>query len=371
MVDQRIVKLSGNLVNYSCKVKPGDNVLIEATDIPQEFISQLVKDTYAAGGNPYVWLRDRRVTRNIIMYANEAHLANMAESDSALMKQMQCYIGVRGGDNSAEYSDVPSDKMTQYMRVYSHPVHSLIRVPQTRWVVLRYPSQGMAQQASMSTDAFEDYYFNVCCLDYKKMSQAMDPLVALMNRTDRVRLTAAGTDISFSTKGLSSIKCDGELNIPDGEVFTAPVKGSINGRITYNTPALYNGFTFENISFLFKDGKIVEATSNNNKLINEILDTDEGARYVGEFAIGVNPFITTAMKDTLFDEKITGSIHFTPGNCYDDCPNDNKSAIHWDLVLIQTPEYGGGEIWFDDVLVRKDGLFVLPELLALNPENLK
>lgn len=371
MIDQRMKTLAHNLVNHSCKVKPGDKVLIEATDIQKATVGQLVKEVYAAGGLPFVWIRDRQVMRNIIMGATEDQLRTMAENDAALMGQMQCYIGMRGGNNSAEYSDIPAPKIKQYMSIYNEKVHGIIRVPETRWVVLRNPDEGMAMQANMSTEAFEDFYFNVCCLDYEKMSRAMDPLVDLMNRTDRVRLTARDTDISFSIKGLPAIKCAGDLNIPDGEIFAAPVRDSVNGRITYNTPAIYNGFTYENISFLFKDGKIIEATCNDNKLINEILDTDEGARYVGEFAIGVNPFITKPMKDTLFDEKIAGSIHFTPGKCYDECNNGNTSAIHWDLVMLQTPEYGGGEMWFDDVLVRKDGLFVLPELLALNPENLK
>ena len=160
-------------------------------------------------------------------------------------------------------------------------------------------------------------------------------------------------------------------NIPDGEVYTAPVKDSINGTLTYNTPAVFQGFTFENISFRFENGKIVEATANDTERINEVLNTDEGARYIGEFAIGVNPYILKPMKDTLFDEKIMGSFHFTPGNCYEEeAPNGNSSAIHWDLVCIQTPEYGGGEIYFDDVLIRKDGRFVVKELECLNPENL-
>ncbi len=371
MIDARMRTLAHNLVNYSCRVQRGDNVLIEATDIPNEVVCELEKEIYKAGGNPFVWLRDRRVLRDWILSANERQLKLAAESDAAFMDKMQCYIGFRGGNNATENADVPPDRMRLYMQHYSHPVHSLIRVPKTRWVVLRYPSEGMAAQASMSTEAFEDYYFDVCCLDYAKMSAAMDPLADLMAKTDRVRIAGPGTDITFSIKGLPPIKCDGALNIPDGEIFTAPVRESVNGRITYNTPAIYNGFTYENISFLFKDGKIIEATCNDTKLINEVLDTDEGARYVGEFSFGVNPYITRAMKDTLFDEKISGSIHFTPGSSYDECPNGNKSAIHWDLVLIQTPEYGGGEIWFDDVLIRKDGRFVIKSLEGLNPENLK
>jgi aminopeptidase len=236
---------------------------------------------------------------------------------------------------------------------------------------MRYPNSSMAQKANMSTEQFEEFYFNVCNLDYAKMSKAMDPLEALLIKTDKVRIKGVGTDLSFSIKGLPAFKCDGEANIPDGEVYTAPVKDSVNGYITYNTPAEYQSFTYENIRLEFKDGKIIKATANDTERINKVFDTDEGSRYVGEFAIGVNPYIIKPMKDTLFDEKIMGSFHFTPGSAYDKCFNGNRSAIHWDLVCIQTPEYGGGEIWFDDVLIRKDGKFILKELEVLNPENLK
>jgi len=245
------------------------------------------------------------------------------------------------------------------------------RVDHTKWVVLRYPTESMSQQAGMSTEAFEDFYFDVCTLDYSKMDKAMTPLVELMNKTDRVRIVAKDTDLTFSIKGIPAIKCSGLRNIPDGEVYTAPVKDSVNGYITYNVPSVEEGIKFENVRLEFKDGKIVKATANDTVAVNKIFDTDEGARYVGEFALGVNPYITKAMGDILFDEKISGSIHFTPGQSYEDAPNGNKSAIHWDLVQVQTTEYGGGEIYFDDVLIRKDGMFVLDELKCLNPENLK
>ena len=294
-----------------------------------------------------------------------------SDYDNYQMEKMQAYISVRGGTNVNELSDVPDDKMKRYSSLYTHPVHFETRVKKTKWVVLRYPSPSMAQLAGMSTEAFEDFYFNVCTLDYGKMSQAMDALKDLMDKTDHVRITGAGTDLSFSIKGVGSVKCAGEMNIPDGEVYSAPVRDSINGTLSYNAPSPYNGFTFENVKLVFQNGKIVEATANDTERINQIFDTDEGARYVGEFAIGVNPFIKEPMKDILFDEKIDGSFHFTPGQCYDDAFNGNHSAIHWDLVCIQRPEYGGGEIWFDGVLIRKDGRFVLPELEPLNPENLK
>ncbi len=371
MKDPRIQTLAKNLINYSCKVKPGDKVLIESYDVGADLASALIKEAYAVGGQPFVWMRDTMVNRALLMEMGEEQADVLAEHESQLMKQMQAYIGIRGAHNSYEQSDVPAEQHELYAKRVSSKVHSGIRVPQTNWVVLRYPSPSMAQQAAMSTEAFEDYYFNVCCLDYAKMGEAMKPLIRLMEKTDRVRIVGQGTDLSFSIQGIPVIPCAGECNIPDGEIYTAPVRDSINGVLKYNTPAVYQGFTFENIEFTFENGKIVKAAANDTERINKVLDTDEGARYVGEFAIGVNPYITQAMKDTLFDEKIAGSFHFTPGRCYDEASNGNHSAIHWDLVCIQTLEYGGGEMYFDGVLVRKDGRFMLPELDGLNPENLK
>lgn len=371
MFDPRILQLADGLVNFSCHVEKGENVLIENIGACNDLARALVKAVYAAGGVPFLWNGDATLNREIVMHCNQKQLETMAEVDAALMSRMQAYIGVRGSHNASDMADVPSDRMNDYMKYYWTPVHGRIRVPKTKWVILRYPTPAMAQSANMSTEAFEDYFFNVCCLDYGKMDKAMDSLKALMERTDKVRLVGPGTDLTFSIKGLPAIKCAGNMNIPDGEIYTAPVRESVNGTISYNTPSLENGFTYTDIKFTFKDGKIIDAQANDVERINAQLNIDEGARYVGEFAIGVNPYITFPMKNTLFDEKIAGSIHFTPGASYDDCYNGNKSAQHWDLVLIQTPEYGGGEIWFDDVLIRKDGRFVLPELDCLNPENLK
>ncbi len=370
-MDQRLQKLANNLVNYSVKVQKGDKVWINyigenTTDLARA----LVKEVYAAGGLPFPHFENQRVHRELLMGCDDEQLRIMCETDSAMMSQMDCFIGVRAADNASELSDVPAEKLSLYNRLYSSPVHHGIRVPKTRWVVLRYPTDAMAQLMDSSFEQFEDFYYNVCNLDYEKMGRAMQNLVELMNRTDRVRLVAKGTDLSFSIKGIPAIACDGHMNIPDGEVYTAPVRDSVNGVITYNAPSRYEGYTYEGVCLTFENGKIVKATANDNERINRVFDTDEGARYVGEFAIGVNPYITKPMKEILFDEKISGSIHFTPGMCYDDAPNGNKSAIHWDLVLIMTPEYGGGQIWFDDVLIREDGRFVIPELECLNPENL-
>lgn len=369
-MDMRVKALADVLVHYSCNVQKGEKVLISFEGESTKVLArQLVKEVYACGGHPYVEIRDSSITREILLGADEEQIQFLNEYQLKQMQGMHAYIAIRASENTAELSDVPSYKLNMYSKIL-RPVQDY-RVNHTKWVVLRYPNNAMAQLANTSLEAFEDFYFNVCTLDYRKMSQAMDPLVDLINKTDKVRITGPDTDLTFSIKGIGAQKCDGGRNIPDGEVYTAPVRESMNGIISYNTPSEEQGFTFENIVFEIKDGKIVKATANNTERINELLDTDDSARYFGEFAIGVNPFILHPMKDTLFDEKIAGSFHLTPGASYEDAFNGNKSAIHWDLVMIQRPEYGGGEIWFDDVLIRKDGLFVIPELEGLNPENLK
>lgn len=371
MTDPRMIQLAQLLVNYSCKVKKGDNVLVEAIDIPHEFTRTLVAAVAEAGGRPLVLLKSNVINRALMMSGTQDQWQTIADGEKTVMRKMQCYLGVRGSNNVSETSDVPADKQRIYESTVWKQVHHDIRVKHTRWCVLRWPTSSMAQMAEMSTEAFEDFYFNVCTLDYPRMSRAMQPLVKLMRHTDRVHLKGPGdTDLTFSIKGIPAIPCDGRMNIPDGEVFTAPVRTSINGVIHYNCPTLYRGTTHNDIRLVFKDGKIVEATSTDTAKLNEVLDTDKGARYVGEFAIGMNPYCTKAMKDILFDEKIAGSVHLTPGSCYDEASNGNNSSIHWDMVMRQTPDAGGGEIWFDKKLVRKDGLFVVKELKGLNPKAL-
>jgi len=372
MTDPRIDKLSNLLINYSCGLKAGEKILIEAIDVPHPFTKSLVRAAFAAGGNPLVLLKSNEVLRSLMIAGADAQWNTIADIERMQMESVQCYIGARGSPNVSELCDVPADKQKLYESTVWKRVHQEIRIKKTRWVVLRWPSPSMAQMAEMSTEAFEDFYFNVCTLDYAKMARAMQPLKELMERTDKVRLKGPqDTDLFFSIKGIPAIPCDGKVNIPDGEVFTAPVRNSVNGVIHFNCPTIYRGQTHNDIRLVFKDGKVVEATGTNTEKLNEVLNSDEGARYVGEFAIGFNPYCTRPMKDILFDEKIAGSIHFTPGQAYDEANNGNKSAIHWDMVMRQDKEVGGGEIYFDNKLIRKDGRFVIPELQGLNPENLR
>ena len=371
MRDERINLLAKNLINYSCELKKSEKILIEAKGVDYMLVSALVKEAYSVGALPFVEMFDNRVTRELLLGQTEEQAKLRKKYDAFRMQEMDAYIGIRGGENCNENADVPSEKLKIESQFYTHPVHHEIRVKKTKWVILRYPNQGMAQAAGTSTEAFEDFYFKVCNLDYSKMDEAMDALKVRLDKADKVRIIAKDTDISFSIKGIGSKKCSGHCNIPDGEIYTAPVRESVNGVITYNTPSVKDGFKFENVSLTFKDGKIIKAVSNDTEKLNAILNTDEGARYIGEFSFGVNPYIVKPMGDILFDEKISGSIHFTPGSCYEDCNNGNNSAIHWDLVQVQTEEYGGGEIYIDGELIRKNGLFVPNDLVCLNPENLK
>jgi len=369
MTDPRYTKLAKLLVEYSTALKKGDRILLDMIDVPDEFSVELMRVARAAGAIPIIEIRHTKITREILRGTTEKHAALVRNLELSRMKQVQAYIAVRGSENASENADVPSDRMAMFSRI-NRPVLNW-RVNKTRWCVLRWPTSSMAQGASMSTEAFENLYFDVCTMDYRKMARAMVPLEKRMKRADRVRIEGPGTDLEFSIKGIGAKMCKGDRNIPDGEVFSCPVKTSINGRIQFNTPTLYAGTKFENVFLGFRKGKIVEAKSNNTKRLNEILDTDPGARYTGEFSLGFNPFILNPMCDILFDEKIAGSLHLTPGQAYEDCDNGNRSAVHWDMVLIQRPEWGGGRIWFDDELIRDNGRFVPKDLRPLNPAQLK
>ncbi len=368
MNDLRITNLANVLIDHSCKLDAGEKILIEAFDLPDAgLVCQLVKGAAERGAVPLVSWKNNTVLRSLYTTGTKEGLSLIGSLERDRMQQMDAYIGIRGAANSNEFADVPTEQMDLYQQYWWQPVHIEIRVPKTKWVVLRYPTASMAQAAKMSTEAFEDFYFNVCTTDYAQMARDQEPLKKRMEATDRVRIVAVGTDLEFSIKDIAVVGCAGERNIPDGEVFTAPRRESVNGTITFNTQSLYQGTIFDGIHFEFKDGKIINAECLNDTLkLNSILDSDEGARYIGEWSMGCNNQVRRPMLDTLFDEKIGGSFHLTPGNAYDEADNGNRSRVHWDLVQIQTAEYGGGEIWFDDGLVRKDGHFVPDELQRLN-----
>ena len=368
MSDPRYDALAKVLVSHSTKLKKGERVLIDVAETPEEFVIALIRAVREAKAEPFVTIHTNRISRELALGVTATQAATMAEIDLARLKKMQAYIAVRGSHNMAEMADVPQEKSA----LLSSKLRPALdyRINKTRWVVLRWPNPSMAQMGQMSTEAFADFFFRVCTLDYAAMIPGMKALKALMDRTDRVEITGPGTDLRFSIKGIGSVICGGEHNIPDGEVFSCPVKDSVEGHITFNAPTTARGIAFDNVRLEFSKGKIVKATANNTKALNEILDTDAGSRFIGEFSLGFNPHILHPMRDILFDEKIAGSFHFTPGQAYEVAGNGNKSAVHWDMVCIQRPDYGGGEVWFDGKLIRKDGLFLPASLQSLNPDRL-
>lgn len=372
MEDARIREFARFLIRKSVYLKKGEKVLIELHGDPgaKQLAAALVEEAYGVGGEPYVHQFDEQMIDAVIRGADDAHMQAITAYQLERMKNMDAYIDVRASKNIHEFDDLTAAQTDVYKKNYWGPLHLSQRCNHTKWAVLRYPNSSMAQLAGMSTREFEDYYFKACLVDYDKMAKAMEPLVRLMERTDKVHILSPGTDLHFSIKGIGVYPWFGQCNIPDGEVSTAPVKDSVNGVIHYNIPSPYNGAVYSDVTLTFKDGRIVKADSNLPDRMDEIFDTDPGARYVGEFAIGCNPYVNRPICDILFDEKMAGSFHFTPGNSYERNENGNHSAQHWDLICCQKPEYGGGEIWFDDVLIRKDGRFIVPELLCLNPEEL-
>jgi len=367
MHDPRIAKLANLLLDHSCSLQKGETVLVEAFDLPEaDLVTALIEGVNSRECVPLVSWKSNEVLRSLYRTATAESMKLAARFEGQRMQAADAYIGIRGATNGSQFADVPHDRMDLFQQYWWKPVHGSIRVPETKWVVLRYPTDSFAQAANMSTAAFEDFYFDVCTTDYAAMGRAQEPLVARMEATDRVKIIAPGTELEFSIKDIPVIPCNGERNIPDGEVFTAPVRDSINGVIRFNTQSRYQGTVFSDIEFEFKDGQIVRAEANETEKLSAILDSDEGARYCGEWSLGTNNHVRHPMLDTLFDEKIGGSFHLTPGNAYDEADNGNRSRIHWDLVLIQREDYGGGEIWFDDQLVRKNGQFVPTDLQGLN-----
>ncbi len=374
MKDKRNEILARQLLDYSTELKKGENLYLEIKGKDTlELGKHLIRYAAEKGATVFWYYNDESLQRQWVANATDDQFKQQADLHLGLMKKADAYIGLRGSDNPFDMSDIPQSQIDKMNQLFYKPVHLEERVKRTKWVVLRYPNNAMAQLAETSQEKFEDFYYEVCCADYAKMSLAQNDLFDLMTKTDKVEITGPGTDLTFSIKDIPCVKCDGKRNIPDGEVYTAPVRESVNGKITFNTPSLYQGTVYNNISFEFKDGKIIKATcAGDDAKLNKILDTDDGSRYVGEFAIGVNPFILHPMKDTLFDEKIAGSFHFTPGQCYDEASNGNQSSIHWDLVLIQRPDYGGGEIKFDGQTIRKDGKFTDNKLeKAFSADNLR
>lgn len=363
---EKIRLLVKNICEYSLDLKENERIYIhyESREC-NPLVKEIIKLASKMNCFVYEELVDREISSLKKSMMPNNLISNMKYLEEEKIKYFDAFIYIKYSENDYESKIIDKDKLQEISKALENSVN--VRSNEKKWVLLNYPSKLDAHKAKMNTLEFYDFALDAMTIDYKDVCNNLRPLKDLMEKTDKVRIVGPNTDISFSIKNMNAIPCCGEKNIPDGELYTAPIKTSVNGTITYNTPSPYMGCVYNNVSLTFKDGKIIKASSDEEEdLLSSVFSIDDGAKYVGEFSLGFNKVITKPMGDILFDEKIYGSLHFTPGASYKDAYNGNDSSLHWDLVLIQTKEYGGGEIYFDDILVRKDGLFTLPDLKQLN-----
>lgn len=353
-------KIAENIVEYSLELKQGEylNILIQGNS--QNVLGREIERIANEKGiiTRYAFLN----YENFETFTDE-EFEKFVERELKIMQL--CDACVRVVDMvPVQLSDKAVERRNHFLKIVRDDV-----MLKKRWNLTSVPCRENFKSEEEYRELL-DTYIKSCSIDYNEMSKAMDKLVNRLSKGNMVRIVAKGTDLTFSIKGMPAIKCFGKLNLPDGEIFTAPIKDSVNGYITYNLPSVQNGITHNNIYFEFRNGKIVREYSDNTEELTKVLNTDEGARCIGEFSFGVNPYVKKFFNNTLYDEKIRGSIHLTPGDAYEECDNGNRSIVHWDLVQSHNPEHGGGEIWVDGELIRKDGIFVADYLKCLNPSNL-
>jgi len=353
MTDPRAKKAAQILVDHSAKLKKGDYVQIITDPEAKELALEVYKLALQRGAYPKIVVSLPGQSYIYYKYASKEQLSKFPEISYYEIKKTDAVIYIGAPNNTKELTNVDPKKISIRQRVCKKI--SDYRVNNTKWILYEYPTEALAQDAEMSLEEFTDFAYNATNVDWKKESKKQDKLKKILDKGKSVRIIGKNTDISFSIAGKKAIKCDGDHNMPDGEVFTEPVKHSINGYITYDFPAIHGGREVDGIRLEFKDGKVVKATATKNEeFLKQMLETDSGSRYVGEFGVGVNYNIKKFIKNTLFDEKIGGTIHLALGNAYQETGGENSSAIHWDMIKDLRK---GGKLYIDGKLVQENGKF--------------
>jgi aminopeptidase len=372
MKDRRLDRLAEIFLTHSLSLEKGDGFLVSASVEALPLVHAIIDLSGRMGVFPVVELNDEEAVRLRTSLFDPADASAMAFLDAsarwdlARWQDLKGRISIRGVGNDSEMSGVPADRM-RLVADRMRPVQDLV-VNQRKWVLFDWPTKGMAQKAGMPFSEFFDYTMAIADLDYARLEADETLLAGYMAKTDTVRIEGPGTDLAFSIRGIPAVCCCGRRNIPDGEVYTAPVAGTAEGHVTYNVPTSYWGRNFRNVRLEFRKGVVTNASCDgDSSALSGILDSDPGARRLGEFSFGVNNAIREPIGNILFDEKIGGSFHLTPGSAYVRADNGNRSAIHWDLVCIQRADHGGGRIYLDGLLVREDGRFLPDDLQGLNP----
>ncbi len=352
-MDQRIKKLAGILVNYSIKVKKGSRIGLTGGIKASPLLLACYELILKKGAFPVTQVGIPGTSYLYYKNATKEQLTTFPKIAWYEAKNLDGHISIGGPTNTKELTNVDPEKVglrRKIVKKVSDFIHD-----QDNWVICEYPTPALAQDAEMSVQEFEDFFFKAVLRDWKKEKKKQQKLKRLLNKTKQVRIVAPGTDLNFSILGKKAKECCGERNMPDGEVFTEPVKNSVNGKIAYSFPAIYGGREVDGIKLEFKKGKVVKAeASKNGKFLKQIITTDPGAKYVGEFGIGLNYGITKFIKEILFDEKIGGTIHLALGKAYPETGGENDSAIHWDMICDLRKK---GKLYFDDKIVQEKGKF--------------
>ncbi len=366
MTDELLAKLVDRVLDFALEIGPTDCLYIEAKDIAPEATAAFVEGAKKRGATA-IADNESSLSNSEIARRLTKEQAEIMASRKLKKAQASTVVLVLDGTPVALESDLPSDKLSLLLKVRA-PFSSFVS-KNRKWTRLRWPNPSMAQQANQEWDAFVDSWAQACLFDWSSVASETERLRQIIEDANQVRIVGENTDLAFSIAGIPACLCCGRENIPGGEVFTAPVKKSVNGEVFFNVPSSHASTIFGRVSLCFKDGKVVssQAETNDNKL-KRLLATDKGASFLGEFALGLNPKITAPLFDTHFDEKIAGSFHLALGRAYDCADNGNRSQLHWDLVSIQRRDFPG-TIYLDNQVLRKDGLFADDTFRVLNASS--
>jgi aminopeptidase len=365
-VDQRIVKLADLMVNYSLGVKKGEKVLIRAHTVAEPLIKAMNRKVLEAGGLPFLWLEYPGIEGDLLRYGSDEQIEFIPEPMNVLYSTYDCMIRVLADDNTRALANVDSDKMTRYAKARGPIMKTYMdrsAKGELRWTLTAFPTNAFAQDADMSLEEYENFVYGACMPDandpvgyWQRFSAKQARLVKWLEGKKKVHLIGKDTDLRLSIEGRNFINCDCKVNVPDGEIFTGPVEDSMEGHVSFSYPTIYTTREVTGVQLDFKKGKVVKASATKNEeFLLKTLDTDEGSRYVGEFAIGTNEGIQKFTRQILFDEKIGGSFHMALGKGYPESGSKANSAIHWDMIC----DLRDGQIWVDDVLFYENGKFVV------------
>jgi aminopeptidase len=367
MTDLRIEKLADVLVNYSVAVQPGDKVLIQGETIASPLFLAVYARVLQAGGHPLLMPSLSGTQELLFRYASDEQLQHIPEPFKLMIETYDVLISLTGTENTKALSNVDPAKTVLRSQAQAEIVKTYMArsaAGELRWVVALFPTNAHAQDAEVSLSEYEDFAYGACLPDsddpvgyWKRFSAWQQKIVDWLKGKERVHVVGPETDLRLNVAGRTFINCDGKYNMPDGEVFTGPVEDSVEGHVYFSYPAIYAGREVSGVRLWFENGQVVKATAEKNEdFLRQTLDTDEGARRVGEFAIGTNKGITQFTRQILFDEKINGSFHMALGFSIPESGGQNESSIHWDMICDMRD---GGEIWVDDELLYKDGDFVI------------